>query len=90
MEDFRISKIENLVISALSQLVEESKADGFRFLERLFNDYKDGTNTISEQGESLYGVYNENKSLIAVAGLNDDHLIIQVKKRNHAKKPENL
>lgn len=74
MGDFRISKIENLVISELSQLVEESKTDGFRFLERLVNDYNDGTNTFSEHGESLYGVYNENNSLIAVGGLNNDPL----------------
>lgn len=56
----------------LSNLVKESREDGFRFLERLVQDYKDGKNTFNKNGEALYGVYNNREELIAIGGLNID------------------
>ncbi|MGA5691643.1 GNAT family N-acetyltransferase [Cytobacillus pseudoceanisediminis] len=42
------------------------------FLERLVNDYENGTNNFNKPGESLYGLYNKEGVLIAIGGLNID------------------
>jgi GNAT superfamily N-acetyltransferase len=72
MEKFKVKRIQNLITSELFHILEESKKDGFRFLERLVNEYESGKNTFNKQGESLLGVYTEQGVLIAVGGLNID------------------
>lgn len=72
MEQFELKEIKNLLDVNLMDLVTESKKEGFRFLERLINDYKNGTNNFSRSGESLYGVFNKEGLLIAIAGINKD------------------
>lgn len=56
----------------LSLLMEESKNEGYRFLERLELEYQAGTNTFKNPGECLYGVFNEENILVAIGGLNVD------------------
>jgi GNAT superfamily N-acetyltransferase len=56
----------------VTHLVNESKELGFRFLERLVTDYREGRNTFNQPGEALYGVYNEFNELVAIGGLNID------------------
>ncbi|OEH93130.1 GNAT family N-acetyltransferase [Bacillus solimangrovi] len=70
MEQFETSKITNLLINEIDPLVHESKEDGFRFVERLVNDYTKGTNKFNKKGEALYGVYNQSNELVAVGGIN--------------------
>jgi N-acetylglutamate synthase-like GNAT family acetyltransferase len=70
MEKFTLRKIENLLHLDIQHLVEESKEEGFQFLEKLVKEYKNGTNTFQKQGESLYGVFNHNNLLVAIGGLN--------------------
>ncbi|WNS76255.1 GNAT family N-acetyltransferase [Bacillus sp. DTU_2020_1000418_1_SI_GHA_SEK_038] len=70
--EFKIEKIEDLGALGISHLVQESKAAGFRFLEKLVNDYQNGTNRFNKHGESLLGVYNKQGVLIAIGGLNND------------------
>jgi GNAT superfamily N-acetyltransferase len=72
MEGFKVKQIKDLSYDDLNQMVKESKEDGFRFLERLVNDYKNGTNNFNMPGESLYGVFNKEDVLIAIGGLNID------------------
>ena len=72
MEQFELKKIKNLLDVNLTDLVTESKKEGFRFLERLINDYKIGTNNFSKSGEFLYGVFNKEGLLIAIGGINED------------------
>ncbi|MFF2754899.1 GNAT family N-acetyltransferase [Psychrobacillus sp. NPDC058041] len=72
LEKFKVKRIQNLITAELVQLVEESKQDGFRFLERLVNEFENGTNTFTKPGEYLYGVYMDEGKLIAVGGLNRD------------------
>lgn len=72
MLDFKIEKITNLTTIDISHLMMESKEDGYHFLERLVNDYKNGANTFDKRGEGLYGVYNEKGILIAIGGINID------------------
>lgn len=49
MEKFEVRQINNLLDFDLTNLVKESKEDGFRFLERLVKDYKNGTNNFSKK-----------------------------------------
>ncbi|WHY64744.1 GNAT family N-acetyltransferase [Neobacillus sp. SuZ13] len=72
MLEFRIEKITDLPRIDLSPLLLESKEEGFRFIVRLVNDYKNGTNTFNKRGEGLYGVFNEDDDLIAIGGINID------------------
>lgn len=72
MEKFKVELIKNLFSVHSIHLVEESKNEGFRFLERLVNDYKDGTNNFNKPGELLYGVFNTEGLLVAIGGLNID------------------
>ncbi len=72
MEDFKVIKLKSLFHIDLTHLVKESKEEGFRFLERLVNDYENGTNKFNNHGESLYGLFNKEGVLIAIGGLNID------------------
>lgn len=72
MKEFEVKQIQNLFYADLTLLVEESKEEGFRFLERLVNDYKNGTNNFNKPGESLWGAFNKEGTLIAIGGLNID------------------
>ncbi|KOO51387.1 GNAT family N-acetyltransferase [Viridibacillus arvi] len=72
MEKYEIKQINNLLNFDIDGLVKQSKADGFRFVERLVNDYKNGSNTFNHIGEGLFGVFNEEGVLVAIGGLNKD------------------
>ncbi len=72
MLEFRIELITNLSTIDITVLMKESKENGFRFIDRLVKDYKNGTNTFNKSGEGLYGVFNDNDVLIAIGGLNID------------------
>ncbi|OIU68585.1 GNAT family N-acetyltransferase [Rossellomorea aquimaris] len=70
--NFELKHIVNLLDIDLHSLIEQSKEDGFRFLERLVNDYKSGSNTFNREGEVLIGVFNEKGIPAAIGGLNRD------------------
>jgi GNAT superfamily N-acetyltransferase len=70
--NYELKPITNLLEIDLHRLVEQSKEDGFRFLERLMNDYKSGSNTFNREGEVLIGVFNEKGIPVAIGGLNRD------------------
>ncbi|AIY04272.1 GCN5-related N-acetyltransferase [Planococcus sp. PAMC 21323] len=66
-----IKEIQDLKKLDVSKLVEESEAEGYRFLRRLVDQYEDGSNTFNKQSEVLYGVWDQDH-LIAIGGLNRD------------------
>lgn len=66
-----LRKITDLKSVDVSKLVEESEAEGYRFLRRLVNQYEDSTNTFDKEGEVLYGVWDHDQ-LVAIGGLNRD------------------
>jgi GNAT superfamily N-acetyltransferase len=72
MGRFEVKQITSLLNFDLDSLVVESKEDGFRFVERLINDYKNGSNTFNHDGEALFGVFNEEGDIVAIGGLNQD------------------
>jgi len=67
-----IRVIKDLDTVDLSLLLEQSKKEGYRFLERLVHEYQAGTNTFKKPGERLYGVFDDKNILVAIGGLNVD------------------
>lgn len=67
-----IKKIQDLKNMDVSKLVEESEAEGYRFLRRLVDQYEDGSNTFNKADEVLYGVWDHQDHLLAIGGLNRD------------------
>ena len=72
MKAYKVKLINNLLDFDIESLIKESKEEGFRMIERLINDYKDGSNTFNKLGECLFGVFNEEDVLVAIGGLNKD------------------
>ncbi|WP_051556635.1 GNAT family N-acetyltransferase [Alkalihalobacterium bogoriense] len=70
--EYNVKKIHNLLHYDLKELKEQSKAEGFRFVERVEEEYKTGENQFSNRGEALFGVFSEKEELVALAGLNKD------------------
>ena len=64
-------RMEQLPLADLRPLLEESRAQGFEFLNRLWQEYQDGSNRFLQSGEALFGVYHD-QHLIAIGGLNRD------------------
>ena len=71
MRDLQIKPIKNLLQVDITYLIEESKEEGFHFLLKLINEYKNNTNTFSGIGECLYGIFQDDV-LIGIAGVNQD------------------
>lgn len=67
-----IKEIQDLQQVDVSKLVEESEAEGYRFLRRLVDQYEDDSNTFNKTGEVLYGVWDHHNHLVAIGGLNRD------------------
>jgi len=72
MKQFEVKQIKKLLDIDLTELISESRKEGFLFLERLINDYKSGINTFNKSGEFLYGVFSQEGLLIAIGGINQD------------------
>jgi GNAT superfamily N-acetyltransferase len=66
-----IKRLDSADSEGISKLVEESKRDGFRFLERLVTEYQSGENTFQKPGEMLAGAYHD-ETLIGIGGINQD------------------
>lgn len=72
MEKYEVKEVKDLLKLDFDLIVMESKEGGFRFVERLINDYKNGINTFNKSGEALFGVFNEKGELVAIGGINQD------------------
>jgi GNAT superfamily N-acetyltransferase len=55
----------------IESLIEESKQEGFEFVQRTFNDWNSGANRFSQTGEGLWGLVSGTE-LIGIGGLNID------------------
>ncbi|MDA2516308.1 GNAT family N-acetyltransferase [Bacillus cereus] len=71
LKDIHIQQIENFMGYEFSHLVQDSEEEGFNFLIRLINEYKNEINTFNKTGECLYGIFRGDM-LIGVGGLNED------------------
>ena len=63
-----VKNISDLKEVNVSKLIQESEREGYRFVSRLASEYEDGTHRFSEQGEAIYGAWEEDE-LIAIGGL---------------------
>ncbi|WP_199624801.1 GNAT family N-acetyltransferase [Paenibacillus alkalitolerans] len=52
-------------------MLHESKQEGFRFIQRLIDDYQSGENRFDQPGEAIYVCYIKSR-LVGVCGLNRD------------------
>ncbi|GGA81701.1 GNAT family N-acetyltransferase [Puia dinghuensis] len=55
----------------IESLVDESKQEGFEFVQRTIHDWNSGTNRFSQTGEGLWGLVSGTE-LIGIGGLNID------------------
>jgi GNAT superfamily N-acetyltransferase len=67
----KISKVDILSKQKLYPLLDESKAMGFRFIERLITEWESGANCFEKHGEAFF-VAKDNERLIGICGLNAD------------------
>jgi len=68
--DLAVSKTVELPVD-LGSLLEESLREGFRFLQRLSEEWHSGSNRFSEPGEALF-VARHRGMLVGICGLNRD------------------
>lgn len=64
-----IIQISEWPVPGLETLIDESRSEGFRFLQRLRTEWLSGTNRFSDKGEAFFGLTNE-ENLVAVGGIN--------------------
>ena len=67
---FSVEQVDDLQTIDITNLVTESETEGYRFLSRLVEDYKDGTNTFNQPGEALFCVRDEVGNVVAIGGVN--------------------
>ncbi|WP_243522499.1 GNAT family N-acetyltransferase [Bacillus pseudomycoides] len=71
MWNFQLKQIESLSQVDITHLVEASEKEGYNFLIKLVNEYRNKTNTFNKNGEYLYGVF-QGEVLIGIGGINQD------------------
>jgi GNAT superfamily N-acetyltransferase len=64
-----IVQISDWPAAGIEPLVRDSQEEGFRFLQRLKDEYLSGANRFSAKGEALFGII-EDEQLLAVGGIN--------------------
>ncbi|WP_254871135.1 hypothetical protein [Bacillus sp. Marseille-Q1617] len=62
MKELKVAVLTDLSIIDLHHLVEESKEEGFRFLDRMIAEYTTGENRFDRHGEILLGIYEKERS----------------------------
>ncbi|CAM3162203.1 GNAT family N-acetyltransferase [Filibacter tadaridae] len=67
---FTVDRVDDLQKLDITKLVEESETEGYRFLSRLVDDYKDGTNTFNQPGEALFCIRDKGENIVAIGGVN--------------------
>ncbi len=60
-----------LPVPGMEQLLAEALQEGFFFIERLWEEWENGTNRFSAPGEGLFGSMDQGV-LVAIGGLNQD------------------
>lgn len=64
-----IVQISDWPASTIEPLVSDSQQEGFRFLQRLKDEWLSGANRFSAKGEALFGIV-EGERLLVVGGIN--------------------
>ena len=73
--DLELSQIQQLPVG-FESLIQASRAEGFRFLERLREEWDSGENRFSNEGEALFVAHDvralDAPSLAGIGGVNRD------------------
>src|SRR5690606_16545365 len=67
----QIKKVTDLNTFDITTILESSLSEGYRFIRRLIEEYKNGTNRFDKKGEILLIIELE-KQVIGIGGLNID------------------
>lgn len=71
LNDFSLVRFNDSNYMSIGGLVEESKREGYAFVQRTLKDWENGANHFSGDGESLWGLFS-GMELIGIGGLNRD------------------
>lgn len=71
MERIEIDRISEIRPGSINHLVEESVSQGFRFVERLIQEYCSGLNCFDKPGEVLLAASVQGR-VVGIGGLNRD------------------
>jgi GNAT superfamily N-acetyltransferase len=66
-----IQPITHLTLDLLRPILDESLAEGYGFIQKLWDEYQSGKMTFCEDGAVLLGGYDEGR-LIAIGGVHTD------------------
>lgn len=66
-----IKRVDSMNDYDLDILLAESKSQGYRFIQKLIEEYESGENQFNKHGESLY-IANIDGSVVGIGGLNID------------------
>lgn len=69
--DIEVIKLNEENFLLIEQLVEEAQREGYLFVQRTIDEWKNDTNRFSHKGEALWGLMAGN-TLIGIGGLNQD------------------
>lgn len=67
----QVQPIPQLTFETLKPLLDSSIAEGYDFIQKLWDEYQSGVNTFSENGAVLLGVY-EGDALVGIGGVHPD------------------
>ena len=72
-----IVRLFDLPASDFQPLLSASRTENHRFVDRLVDEYADGSNRFALPGEALYAAYAD-ETLVGIGGLNRDPYVAQV------------
>ncbi len=70
-DELKLIEFTDLTFFLIDGLTEESRQEGYAFIQRTINDWNSGANKFSRPGEKLWGLMLEG-TLIGIGGLNYD------------------
>jgi len=70
-DDLRLIVFTDLNFPLIHTLVDESKREGYEFVQRTIDDWNSGANKFSGAGEALWGLFSGTE-LIGIGGLSRD------------------
>ncbi len=78
MIDMLLQPINQLPFGGIEALAAAARSEGYRFLDRLIDDWQSGANRFDSPGEILLGAFSGPR-LVGVGGLNRDPYVREAK-----------
>jgi ribosomal protein S18 acetylase RimI-like enzyme len=72
--EFEIKQISEFNLGSLEPLAFEAQSEGYGFVQKTIDEWKNGVNTFSKKGEILLGIFKSDLC-IGIGGLNVDPYI---------------